>query len=80
MWWPPSETPVLMLSLKNQAYYGLLVAKIYYFCITNLGAENHAANLRFAKTNIKVMKSYLTPNKLLREVYVSPDVTFLTFN
>lgn len=23
------------------------------------------------------MKSYLTPNKLLREVYVSPDVTLL---
>lgn len=23
------------------------------------------------------MKSYLTPNKLLREVYVSPDATLL---
>lgn len=29
----------------------------------------------FAKTN-KIMKSYLTPTKPLREVYVSPDVTF----
>ena len=28
----------------------LLISQIYYFCITNLGAENHAANLRFVET------------------------------
>ena len=27
-----------------------LSAQIYYFCNTNLGAVNHSANLRFAKT------------------------------